>query len=148
MYLLDCIRLYKLSKMKFMDSLKGSKTPAFDNIPTIIFRYCNDILAYHLAYIINQSKVIERVVHTQLYDHLENHNMLLLYQFDFRQNCSRAQAVTYYIDCIRKHMGKGQLKSSLELDLRKAFDTENHGRLQSKLELYGMKRKQLLWFQS
>jgi len=82
------------------------------------------------------------------YDHLEKHNMLLLYQFDFRKNRSTAQAVTYYTDCIRKHMGKGQLKSSLELDLRKAFDTENRGRLQSKLELYGKKRKQLSLFQS
>ena len=94
------------------------------------------------------AKVIERVVHNQLYDHLENHNVLLLYQFGFRNNHSTAQAVAFYTDCIRKHMDKGQLTVSLNLDLRKAFDTVNHGRLLSKLELSRIKSKELLWLQS
>ena len=94
------------------------------------------------------SKVIERAVHNQLYNHLKNHNMLSLYQFGFRKNNSTAQAVTYYTDGIRKHMDKGQLTGSLCLDLRKASDTVNHGRLLSKLELYGIKSKELSWFQS
>ena len=45
-------------------------------------------------------------------------------------------------------MDKGQLTDSLYLDLGKAFDTVNYGRLLSKLELYGIKSKELLWFQS
>ena len=49
---------------------------------------------------------------------------------------------------IRKHMDKGQLPGSLYLDFRKAFDTVNHRRLLSKLELYRIKSKELLWFQS
>ena len=44
-------------------------------------------------------------------------------------------------------MDKGQPTGSLYLDLRKAFDTANYGRLLSKLELYGIKSKELLWFQ-
>ena len=45
-------------------------------------------------------------------------------------------------------MEKGHLTGSLYLDLRKAFDTVNHGRLLSKLELYGIKSKELLWFET
>ena len=174
--------------MKVVYSLKRSKTPGFDNIPTTILKDCNEILAYTLAYLINHSletaifpdcekiakvvplhksgskvnfdnyclilvlqvlsKVIERVVHNQVYDYLENHNLLSQYQFGFRTNRSTAQAVAYYTDFIRKHMDKGQLTGSLYLDLRKTFDTVNHGRLLSKLELYGVKSKELLWFQS
>ena len=94
------------------------------------------------------SKVIERVVHNQLYDYLENHNLLSQYQFGFRKNRSTAQAVAYYTDCIRKQMDKGKLTGSLYLDLRKAFDTVNHGKLLSKLELYGVKGTKLLWFRN
>ena len=35
--------------------MKGSKTPGFDNIPTGIIKCCNEILAYPIAYLINQS---------------------------------------------------------------------------------------------
>ena len=45
-------------------------------------------------------------------------------------------------------MEKGHLTGSLYLDLRKAFDTVIHGRLLSKLELYGIKSKELLWFET
>ena len=94
------------------------------------------------------SKVIERVIHNQLYDYLENHNLLSQCQFGFRKKRSTTQAVTYYKDYIRKQMEKGHLTGSLYLDLRKAFDTVNHGRLLSKLELYGIKSKELLWFET
>ena len=45
-------------------------------------------------------------------------------------------------------MDKGKLTGSLYLDLRKAFDTVNHGKLLSKLELYGIKGTELLWFRN
>jgi len=41
-------------------------------------------------------------------------------------------------------MDKGQLTGSLYLDLRKALDTVNRGRLLSMLELYGIRSKELL----
>ena len=172
--------------MKAIDSLKGKKTPGFDNIPTGIIKDCKEILAYPLACLINLSletaifphcqkiakvvplhtsgnkanfdnyrhilvlyvlsKVIERVAHNQLYDYLENHNLSSQYGFGFRKNHSTAQAVAYYTDYIRKHKDKDQLTGSLYLDLRKAFDTVNHGKLLSKLELYGIENKELLRF--
>ena len=41
--------------MNVIDSLKVSKTPGFDTIPTSIIKCCNEILAYPTAYLINQS---------------------------------------------------------------------------------------------
>ena len=45
-------------------------------------------------------------------------------------------------------MGKGQLKASLYLDLRKAFDIVMHGRLLSKLELYEIKVRKYYGFKA
>ena len=108
----------------------------------------NDLVNRPISVLQVLSKVIERVVHNQLYDYLENHNLLSQYQFGFRKNRSTAQAVAYYTDCIRKQMDKGQLTGSLYLDLRKAFDTVNHGKLLTKLELYGFKSTELLWLRN
>ena len=45
-------------------------------------------------------------------------------------------------------MDKGHLTGSLYIDLRKAFDTVNHGRLLAKLQLYGIEEQELLWLES
>ena len=45
-------------------------------------------------------------------------------------------------------MDRGHLTGSLYIDLRKAFDTVNHGRLLAKLQLYGIEEQELLWQES
>ena len=41
-------------------------------------------------------------------------------------------------------MDKGHLTGSLYIELRKAFDIVNHGRLLAKLQLYGIEEQELL----
>jgi len=94
------------------------------------------------------SKVFERVVHNQLYDYLEANNMLSERQFGFRKRSSTQHAVTFFSDFIRTNMDKGLMTGAVFIDLRKAFDTVDHVRLLSKLPIYGIKSKELCWFES
>ena len=90
------------------------------------------------------SQITECVVHNQVYDYLERNKLLSQYQLGFRKQRSTTHAVTYYTDYIRNQMDKGHLTGSLYIDLRKAFDTVNHGRLLAKLQLYGIEEQELL----
>jgi len=84
------------------------------------------------------SKILERVVHNQLYEYLERNRFLSSQQFGFRRNRSTSSAVVYFTDIVRKSMDRGQLTGALFVDLKKAFDTVDHSILISKLPLYGI----------
>ena len=94
------------------------------------------------------SKVLRKVVHKQIYEFLETNNLLSPNQFGFRRSRSTQHAVTYFSVCVRKHMDNGEYTGAVFVDLRKAFDTVDHGRLLSKLPMYGIKRRELSWFES
>ena len=68
-------------------------------------------------------------------------------QFGFRKGRSTHHAVTYLSDHISNCMDKGEYCGAVFIDLNKAFDTVDHGRLLSKLPFYGIKDKQLTWFE-
>ena len=94
------------------------------------------------------SKILERVVHNQLYEYLENNKFLSSQQFGFRRNGSTTSAVVYFTDIVRKSMDRGQLTGALFIDLRKAFDTVDHSTLISKLPLYGIGHAEQRWIQN
>ena len=93
------------------------------------------------------SKILERVVHHQLYEYLESNKLLSPYQFGFRKNHSTSSAVVHLTDTVRKSMDMGKLTGALFIDLRKAFDTVDHECLTSKLPNYGIDNTELKWFQ-
>ena len=77
------------------------------------------------------SKVLEKCVHSQVLNHLEDNKLL-----------SDAQ----FLDDIRKNMDKGQLTGAIFIDLRKAFDTLSHSLIISKLPEYGIIGVGREWF--
>ena len=79
------------------------------------------------------SKVLEKVVHKQIYEYLETNKLLSPNQFGFQRSHSTQHAVTYFSDYVRKHMDDGEYTGAVFVDLKKAFDTVDHGRLLSKL---------------
>ena len=89
---------------------------------------------------------MERIVHNQLYDYLKKHNFLTPQQFGFRKGRSATHAVTYLSDYIRSNMDIGNCTGAIYIDLRKAFDTVDHGTLLSRLQEYGIKNRELEWF--
>ena len=88
------------------------------------------------------------VLSKQIYEYLETNKLLSPNQFGFRRSRSTQHAVTYFSDYVRKHMDDGEYTGAVFVDLKKAFDTVDHGRLLSKLPSYGIKGKELSWFES
>ena len=62
--------------------------------------------------------------------------------------CKRStdMAATLLCDSIRRQIGQGKLVGSVFLDLSRAFDTINHGKLINELERYGVSGQELGWF--
>ena len=94
------------------------------------------------------SKILEKAVHRQLLDFLENNSLLNESQYGFRKHRSTKLAATLLCDDIRKSMDNGNLVGVLYLDLSKAFDTIGHSILLNKLSSYGVKGSELQWFNS
>ncbi|CAB4041427.1 Hypothetical predicted protein, partial [Paramuricea clavata] len=63
-------------------------------------------------------------------------------------NRSTKHAITILIDDVRTGMDQGQLTGSVFMDMRKAFDTVNHGHLLDKLPAYGIKDIEMKWLTS
>ena len=73
--------------------------------------------------------------------------MLSERQFSFRNRSSTQHATPFLSDFTRTNIDKGLMTEAV-FDLRKAFDTVDHARLLSKLLIYGIKNKELCWFES
>ena len=94
------------------------------------------------------SKVLERAVHSQIMEYLESHGLLSKNQFGYRKKRSTELATTLFLDNIRRKIDKGKLVGALFIDLSKAFDNIGHSVLLSKLPAYGIKSKELEWFEN
>ena len=94
------------------------------------------------------SKVIEKAAHIQLYAFLESHHLLVTNEFGFCRGRSIPLALTQFTDEMLTNMDNGLLNGVIFLDLKKAFDTEDHPILISKIKIMGVSGVSLAWFQS
>ncbi|XP_057299399.1 uncharacterized protein LOC130630019 [Hydractinia symbiolongicarpus] len=92
------------------------------------------------------SKILEKAVHKQLIDYLENHKLLSEHQFGYRRRRSTELATMLLADSIRKEVDNGNLVGVLYIDLSKAFDTLNHPALLEKLSSCGINGTTHEWF--
>ena len=72
------------------------------------------------------SKVMERIVHDQVYEHIRLHSLLSEAQFRFRKYHSTSTCILKLLNNIYLNMDKGQLTGVVFLGLKKAFDTVDH----------------------
>ncbi len=93
------------------------------------------------------AKVIEKLVYRQLSTYLENNNLLDESQFGFRKGRSTELAAALFTDNVKRKVDEGKLVGAVFIDLTKAFDTLNHGKLLSKLKSYGILENEYQWFQ-
>ena len=94
------------------------------------------------------SKVLERVVHQQVYHYLQSNKILNPFQCGFRKCHSAEFAALSFADTIRRNIDQGQLTRAVFIDLRKAFDTVNHELLLHKLSNLGVIDDELAWFEN
>ena len=92
------------------------------------------------------TKVFERLIHHQLYNYLQKHNILNSTQFGFRPGLSTQDVLVSLVEEWREALDQDTLVGALLLDMSKAFDTVNHSILLQKLSRYGVRRAELKWF--
>ena len=94
------------------------------------------------------SKIFEKVIFRYVIEFIEENNILYEYQFGFRKNHSTSHAIITLVERVNKALDTGKYVVGVFIDLKKAFDTIDHGILMRKLELYGIQRNILNWFKS
>ena len=72
------------------------------------------------------SKIIERVMHSQLYAFLNENNLITEQQYGFRSNHSTELATLKLTDTIMYELDNSHIPCAIFLDLSKAFHTLNY----------------------
>ncbi|XP_048580104.1 uncharacterized protein LOC116603374 isoform X1 [Nematostella vectensis] len=94
------------------------------------------------------SKLMEKIMYEQLYDHFTANQILSEQQFGFRRLHSTVSALLDSTNSWYINMDRQKFNLVVFLDLKKAFDTVNHDILLRKLELNGITGNALLLIQS
>ena len=94
------------------------------------------------------SKILEKVVATNLVNHLEINNLLFENQFGFLRGRSTLHNITILTSKISQALNEKKFVIGVFLDLKKAFDTVSHDILLQKLKKLGISGTPLKWFTS
>lgn len=117
----------------FPDLLKTAKvTPLFKKNENFLFTNYRPV-----SVLPSVSKVFERVMHAQIYEHFNKKKLFFNSQYGFRSNHSTEYATLELIDRIITEMDKNNVPINIFMDLSKAFDTLDHQILLFKLKYYG-----------
>ncbi len=93
-------------------------------------------------------KILERLVHTQCIEYLEDRNLLSSYQSGFRSKRSTGTCLAEFLNNIYSNVDAGRACAGIFLDLSKAFDCVEHETLLCKLKCLGFKSCLVNWFRS
>ena len=87
-------------------------------------------------------------MYNRLYKYLTTEKLLYSKQFGFQTGLSTEHAIVKLVDQIYESFEKDHYTLGVFIDLSKAFDTVDHTILIKKLEMYGIKGINLVWFRS
>ena len=94
------------------------------------------------------SKILEKIVATQLESHLQDNNIYEHFQSGFRSNHSTETALVKVTNDLLLAADSGFLSILILLDISAAFDTISHSVLLERLACIGVANNVLLWFSS
>ena len=90
-------------------------------------------------------KILEHLIYSSVYNHLEANSILCDAQHGFRKNRSCETQLIITINEIVSRLNLGEQVDVLSLDFSKAFDKVPHERLFCKLDYYGIRGTYLEW---
>ena len=93
-------------------------------------------------------KMMEHVIHKQIMIHVNRNNILVNFQYGFREKHSCESQLIMTVESIQRYLNRNKQVDVLVLDFSKAFDTVAHQRLLLKLNHYGIRDKTLGWIQT
>lgn len=93
-------------------------------------------------------KALEKIVHEQVTEFLEEHSLFTEHQSGFRKGRSTVTALLKVVDDFRASMDKHFMNLLVLLDLSKAFDCVHHDLLIAKLKYLGFSSSATEWFRS
>ena len=94
------------------------------------------------------SKVLEKIMHTRLYNYLTEKCLLSDSQFGFRKGKSTQDAILNFLSVVYDDLDSGKIPVGICYDMSKAFDSMNHELLLSKLSGLGLSESCVKWFGS
>ena len=94
------------------------------------------------------SKVFEKIVYDQLYQYLNDNQLLSSCQSGFRPLHSTLMALLEATNSWSVNIANGFLNGVVFIDLKKAFDTIDHEIILRKLSYFGADQATVKWFQS
>lgn len=83
------------------------------------------------------SKILERHIHIQITEFLNNNKLESNIQSGFRKNHSTSTALTHLVDDFLRNIDEGRCICLVMIDFSKAFDTLDHSMLLAKLHYLG-----------
>ena len=94
------------------------------------------------------SKILEKLFVTRLDSFFDKHQLLSNNQYGFRSGRSTSMAVMEVVEAISKGIENKEFAVGVFIDLKKAFDTIDHGILLQKMERYGVRGVANDWLKS
>ena len=89
--------------------------------------------------------IIEKLLHSQLINHLENNSLLNSKQNGFRKFHNTSDSVFRLCYDLSTSMKKNHHTAAVFVDFAKAFDSINHVKLVNKLKTFSLETKAVLW---
>ena len=94
------------------------------------------------------AKIFEKAVYNQFHKFLSDNKLLCNSQSGFRSLHSTLTALLEATNSWSVNIDNSLLNGIIFIDLKKAFDTIDHGIILRKLECYGVDQRTLRWFSS
>ena len=101
-----------------------------------------------MSHIIEIGKILEYVVHDQVYEHFTTQGLFHGNHHGFLRNHSTASALIQLYDMWLSSAENKELSAALLLDLSAAFDIVDHDIFLKKLKAYNFSENSILWFKS
>ena len=84
-------------------------------------------------------KIFEKIIYKRLYSFLTSQNVIYSKQFGFRKGHSTSHALNHSVNYLTEAVASRKHTIGIFIDLSKAFDTIDHTKLLTKLDVYGIR---------